>query len=113
MPLTNIESYEVIYSANAFFPRIGLLNGGKYIGQLIFHPDGAALPPDSMAGTQAQLHYHLEDFANAIDLLRNEKPLYLLYAGSGGGFENGIKTVPEGVGEGEKLPSYTVTAVPT
>jgi hypothetical protein len=43
----------------------------------------------------------LDDFENAIDLLRNEKPMYLLYSGSGGGFENGLKTTPEPVGEGE------------
>jgi hypothetical protein len=27
--------------------------------------------------------------------------MYLLYSGSGGGFENGIKTTPEVTGEGE------------
>jgi len=45
--------------------------------------------------------YHLDDYENTIDLLRNESPVYLLYRGSGGGFENGIKTTQEVVGEGE------------
>jgi hypothetical protein len=36
-----------------------------------------------------------------IDLLRNEKPMFLLFSGSGGGFENGIKTTPEPLGEAE------------
>jgi hypothetical protein len=36
---------------------------------------------------------------NAIDLLRNQGPLYLLYSCSGGGFENGIKTTDEVVGD--------------
>jgi hypothetical protein len=111
MPLTNIESYQVIYSANSFVPRIGLLSGGKYVGQLIFHPDAAALPPDSMAGTQAQLHYHLADFANVIDVLRNEKPVSLLYSGSGGGFENAIETSPEPVGEAETLKAALTPAL--
>ncbi len=102
MAVTTIDEYEVMYSANKFFPRIWLKNGGKYIGQLIFHPDGSVLPPDGMSGGQVNLHYHLEDFDNAIDLLRNEKPMYLLYAGSGPGFENGIKTTAEAVGEGDK-----------
>jgi hypothetical protein len=54
-----------------------------------------------MAGGQVNLYYHLEDYRNTIDLLRNEGPMYLLYNGSGPGFENGIKTTQEAVGEGE------------
>jgi hypothetical protein len=42
-----INDYEVMYSANTFQPRIWLLNLGKFIGQLIFHPDGSVLPPDT------------------------------------------------------------------
>jgi hypothetical protein len=102
MALTKIDSYEVMYSANAFAPRIWLKGSGKYIGQLIFKPNGSVLPADNMSGTQANLYYHLDDYHNAVDLLRNEEPMYLLYSGSGGGFENGIKTTDEVVGEGEK-----------
>jgi hypothetical protein len=102
--LTQIEEYEVMYSANKFRPRIALKAGGRFIGQLVFMPDGSALPPDAMAGGQAQLYYHHEDFANVMDLLRNEQPMYLLFSGSGPGFENGIKTTPEPVGEGENAP---------
>jgi hypothetical protein len=101
MALTKIEKYEVMYSANTFAPRIWLKGGGSYIGQLIFKPNGSTLPLDTMSGSQVNLWYHLDDFQNAIDLLRNEGPLYLLYNGSGGGFENGIKTTEEVVGEGE------------
>ena len=54
-----------------------------------------------MSAGQANLNYHLDHYANVIDLLRNEKPVYLLYSGSGPGFENGIKTTPEVIGEGE------------
>lgn len=101
MPSTKIEKYHVIYSANQFSRRIGLMAGTAYIGQLVFHANGTTLPQDGMNGTQPQLHYHLEDFQNALDLLRNEKPVYLLYSGSGGGFENALVTDPETVGEGE------------
>jgi len=101
MALTRIDAYEVMYSANTFVPRIWLKNAGRYIGQLIFRPNGSALPPDNLAGGQVNLNYHLDDYQNAIDLLRNEAPMYLLYNGSGGGFENGIKTTEEVVGEGE------------
>jgi len=102
MVLKKIEKYEVMYSANSFFPRIWLKDSTGFIGQLIFKPNGAALPPDTNTGTQVQIWYHLDDFQNAIDLLRNEKPMYLLYSGSGSGFENGIKTTAEIVGEGEE-----------
>ena len=101
MPLTQIDEYEVMYSANTFPPRIWLKHAGKYIGQLIFYPNGSALPPDGVSGGQINLSYHLANFENAIDLLRNEKPMYLLYSGSGPGFENGIKTTAEPLGEEE------------
>lgn len=100
MALTKIDQYEVMYSANKFPRRIWLKAAGKGIGQLIFMPNGAALPPDSSSGG-VNLYYHLDDYANVIDLLRNEQPMYLLYVGSGSGFENGIKTTAEAVGEGE------------
>jgi hypothetical protein len=101
MALTKIDSYVVMYSANTFVPRIWLKGGSGPIGQLIFKPNGSTLPPDAMVNGQVNLYYYLDDYPNAIDLLRNEAPVYLLYSGSGSGFENGIKTSIEPVGEGE------------
>ena len=101
---TKIDEYEVMYSSNTFVPRIWLKAAGRYIGQLIFKPNGAALPQDNMSGTQVNLYYHLDDFQNAIDLLRNERPVYLLWVGTGPGNENGVKTTAEPVGEEEKAP---------
>jgi len=101
MALTKIDSYEVMYSANKFPPQIGLRNGKNIIGQLLFMPNGSTLPADTLVSGQAQLYYYMESFHNVIDLLRNEGPVYLLYAGSGDGFENGIKTLAEKAGEGE------------
>ena len=92
MATTLINDYEVMYSANTFPPRIWLLNSGKFIGQLIFHPDGSTLPPDSVSGGQAQVQYHLEDFENCHSILRNEKTVYLLFNGPGPGSENGLMT---------------------
>jgi hypothetical protein len=97
---TKIDEYEVMYSSNKFVPRIWLKAAGKYIGQLIFQPNGASLPADNMAGTQVNLYYHLDDYENCIDLLRNEKPMFLLWMGAGS--ENGIKTLAETVGENDK-----------
>lgn len=101
MSRTRIESYEVVYSANAFMPRIWLKGRDGYIGQLIFHPNGDALPADDADTGSPSLHYHLDDFHNALDLLRHEQALWLLYAGSGEGYENTLKTGAEAVGESE------------
>jgi len=101
MALTKIDSYLVQYSANAFARRIGVKSGATYIGQLVFMPNGSALPADKLLGTQPQLYYHLEDFANCVDLLRNESPVYLLWNGPGAGNENGLRTSDEPMGEGE------------
>lgn len=105
MSLTRIDSYEVFYSANGYSPRIALKGAGNYIGMLVFLPNGTTLPADTVTKGQVVLYYHLDHYHNAIDLLRNEKPMYLFYNGSGPGFENGIKTMIEKVGEGEIAPT--------
>ena len=102
MAFTQIDSFEVMYSANTFPPRIWLKQGNNFIGQLIFMPDGSALPADNMNADQVNLYYHLENFQNVMELFRNESTLYLLYSGSGGGFENGILTAQDAVGVGER-----------
>jgi hypothetical protein len=98
--LIRVDAYEVFYSSNLLPPRIGLKHAGEFIGQLIFKPNGMPLPPDTNASGQVNLYYHLDDFQNAIDLLRNEKPIYMFFNGT----ENGIKTMVEKVGEGEITP---------
>jgi hypothetical protein len=62
------------------------------IGQLVFFPDGTPLPLDfQRPNGQVDLFYHRQDFQNLIDVLRNEKPLFLNFNGSGPGFENSIE----------------------
>jgi len=92
MALTQITEYQVLYSANKFPPKIRLKHMANFIGQLIFMPDGSTLPPDAQSGGQVNLYYHLEDFANAFAVLSEEKVVYLLFNGSGPGFENGLQT---------------------
>jgi hypothetical protein len=98
---TRIDQFEVMYSANTFVPRIWLTGAGKPLGQLIFYPNGKALPPDTKrANGQVDIYYHLDDFQNVIQLLETEKNVNLLFAGSGPGFENGILTATEPIGAG-------------
>ena len=101
MATTRIDQFEVMYSANSFAPRIWLLSAGKFIGQLIFFPNGRALPPDAKRPNgQVDIYYHLDDFENVHQLLETEKEVYLLIAGSGPGNENGILTSSEPAGSG-------------
>jgi hypothetical protein len=100
---THIDQFEVMYSSNTFVPRIWLLNSGKFIGQLIFLPDGRTLPFDNKVKDQVNLYFHLEDFQNVRDLLETEKNVFLLFSGSGPGFENGILTTTEPVGSGIEI----------
>jgi hypothetical protein len=100
-----ISAYGVMYSANTYWPRIGLKDAaGSVVGQLVFLPDTEKLPADSLVnGVYPQLCYHLKDFKNVLDLLRNEKPVWLGYNASMiDTAENGIATeLAEPVGEGE------------
>jgi hypothetical protein len=99
MALTAIDDYEVMYSSTPFVPRIWLISKGEFIGQLIFMPDGSALPGD----TPGNLYYHLADFENLLGVLATDKPTYLLFVGTGPGNENGILTAPEPVGAGVSI----------
>jgi hypothetical protein len=95
---TKIDHYEVMYSSNTFPPRLWLYGGGKPLGQLIFMPDGTTLPIDSISGGEVNLYYHLENLDTMLRLFQGEKTLFLLWAGSGGGFENGIQTTEQVLG---------------
>ena len=96
--VTKIDRYEIMYSSNRFSPRIWLWGGGKALGQLIFEPDGSSLPQDTMANNLVSLYYHLENLETLITLFRGERTLYLLWAGSGPGFQNGIQTAEQVLG---------------
>jgi len=100
MTITKIDHYEVMYSLNQFPPRLWLYGsgGGKILGQLIFMPDGTGLPQDNMSGGQVNLYYHLENLVTMLQLFRGEQTLYLLWSGSGPGFENGIQTAEQMLG---------------
>lgn len=100
MPVKQIGFYQVQYAANSFAPRIWLKDTANAdIGQLVFMPDGKALPPD----TATSLYYHLSNYPHVLDLLRNEKPVYWHFVGTGGGNENAVRTSPEPQGEGERI----------
>lgn len=104
-----IKKYDVAYygggkKANGYPYRaiIGLRRDDfSLIGAAYFHRQ-----PDTMPDTDSQspggyiyCHYLAEDFPRILDLLRNEKPVYLRYT-TGWNLAD-IRTSMEPVGEGE------------
>lgn len=98
---TKIDRYAVRYSDGTHAPKIFLWTGSTFLAQLNFIANGIALTPDSESGGVFTLNYHLADYYNCIDLLRNEAPVHLFWVGPGTLNENAIITSEEAVGEGE------------
>ena len=98
---TNIDRYSINYYSNTSVPLISLWKNGvnRNIASLAFRPNGSVLPSDFSRDGTAYLFFHLEDFANIIDLLRNEKPMFLFYDETAYSI---ITSTSESVGEGEK-----------
>ncbi len=103
MPTLQIHSYRIFFSSNTFNPRLWLYGAeNKIIGQLVFHPEGSVLPADiARSNGTYDLMYHLSEYPMLLDMLRNEKPVYLLFNGAGPGWENAVTTANEPTGEGE------------
>jgi hypothetical protein len=106
-----IDNYVVVYHLkNA--PKIALFSGNKPLGSLYFKPVGSTLPSNSYSTPPAsgypyvELYYYLDEFQNVIDVLRNEKPLWLFYTimamGTSTVLKSGLQTGSEPVGEAEK-----------
>ncbi len=63
--------------------------------------DGELEPATNFSGNQYRFHYHYKDMASLIDMLRNEKPVYVIYQPAGAN-NSRISTGSEPVGEGEQ-----------
>jgi hypothetical protein len=98
----HVEEYEVLYSSNKFVPRILLKSEGKYIGQLIFNTDNTTLPSDSLENGQLNMYYHMQNFQDIINILRNDKPIFIEFTGTDVNDENCLRTSSEPVGKFEK-----------
>lgn len=70
-----------------------------YIGAAFFsNSDQPLKPAEKFPSGVYGLYYSYADFAPIIDMLRNEKPIYLIYNGAQ---NTRISTTAEPVGEGE------------
>ncbi len=111
MATIEIEKYDVAYYAGgrnaASYPYraiIGLRNdSGALIGAAYFHHNATTMP---VADTQKasgfiSCHYLASDYPQVLDLLRNERPVYVEFEMRPGNIAN-IRTSAEPVGEGEQ-----------
>lgn len=76
------DSYKVWYYSNfSYEALIYCYQGTKYVGRIVFMKDDATLPRNGYASPfgdpQVSLHMPIKKFNDVINLLREEKPLYL------------------------------------
>ncbi len=79
---TKIDRYSVVYMTGGNeSPSINCFDGQTYVAKLVFHDLAGPLPPNAMIQLGGRdvlyLRYRLGQFADVIDILRNEKPLFL------------------------------------
>lgn len=110
MRMLEIKKYDVAYYAGAknltgypYQAIIGLRDeNDALIGAAYFHHDRSTMPvADTQKATgYISCHYLAEDYPRVIDLLRNEKPVFVELDVRAGSVAN-IRTSAEPVGEGE------------
>lgn len=100
---TEVKKYHVLvygsptgYQTNR--AQIALYNSsGKTVAYIRFNDPGMNFENDSESGGRIKMHLPSTMFENVLDVLRNEKPVYIYFA-QGRGF---LSTSTEPVGEGE------------
>ena len=97
METRRIEYYTVLYGIEPRDRRIWLRTGNDYVAQIAFWPDDADLPPSA----DWLLYYRERDYANIIDLLRNEKPVFVTSMEIGSETLTYLRTGTEAIGEAE------------
>ncbi|MDL1982114.1 MAG: hypothetical protein LWX02_11710 [Deltaproteobacteria bacterium] len=73
-------------------------SSNKTVAYVRFNDPGMFFESDSQSGGRIKMHLPSAMFQNVLDVLRNEKPVYIYFA-QGRGF---LSTSTEPVGEGEE-----------
>ena len=100
---TEIKKYHILfYGSPAGYQtnraQIALYDSnGKTVAYLRFNDPGMFFENDAESNGIIRMHLPSEMFQNVLDVLRNEKPVYIYFA-QGRGF---LSTSKEPVGEGE------------
>jgi hypothetical protein len=110
MALKEIKKYDVALYAGGknvggypYKAIIGLRDDSDVlIGAAYFHHNNSTMPnTDTQKATgYISCHYTAEDYPHVIDILRNEKPVFVEFEVRAGNVAN-IRTSAEPVGEGE------------
>jgi hypothetical protein len=111
MAIIEIKKYDVAYYAGgrnaAGYPYraiIGLRDDDtKLIGAAYFHHDLTTMPSSDTRKSSGYIscHYLAVDYPQVLDILRNEKPVYVEFEVGAAGNTANIRTSAEPVGEGE------------
>jgi len=118
MAIIEIKKYDVAYYAGAknvaaypYKAVIGLRDDNDaLVGAAYFHHNATTMPvADTMKGSgYISCHYLAEDYPHVLDILRNEKPVYVEFEVRPGNIAN-IRTSAEPVGEGDGIDSSKLT----
>ena len=111
MAIVEIKRYDVAYYAGGsnavgypYRAIIGLRDDNdKLIGAAYFHHNSTTLPGGDTQNASGYIscHYLAADYPQILDILRNEKPVYVEFVPKAGNIAN-IRTSAEPVGEGEQ-----------
>jgi len=75
---TDFDGYRIwYYSGHPYEALIYAYKGTQYVGRIVFFKEGSAIPPNA-SYPEPSIHYPLSRFNDVINILREEKPLYLL-----------------------------------
>jgi hypothetical protein len=100
--MTEFNIYRVYYYSAPQYDwavRIDLYMSAAYVGMLLFMKEGQSIPTNTIANGVPRLHYSIRDFPAMIQMIREEKPLFVnLNEANGIG---SISTSDEPVGEQE------------
>jgi len=104
MALKEITTYRYYFFSSRNQPSharavIQFWGDDGYLGAAIFYDDDFTLPPATLgsSGVIGQ-NYHMSEFSPILDMLRNEKPVYIEFNGE---LNSRLTTSGEPVGEGE------------
>ena len=110
MAIREVKNYDVAYYAGAknltghrYRAIIGLRDENNVlVGAAYFHHNASTMPTtdSEMANGYISCHFPAEAYPQILDLLRNEKPIFVEFEVAAGNVAN-IRTSAEPVGEGE------------
>lgn len=73
----DFDGYKIwYYSGHPYEALIYVYKGTTYNGRIVFFKDSAPIPPNA-SYPEPSIHYPLSRFNDVINILREEKPLYL------------------------------------